>query len=352
MGGSQRFINLLANHLDKNRFEVHLVLIDGRSPYFTIDSEVIVHNLATKRIKNSLLKIRKKVQLIRPNIVFSTNGRLNLPLAILRFLFPRSTKFVARESTVLTAELSYYGTVARWLVKKAYQWFYPNFSCIVCQSIAMKAELAKYNIQHPHVKVINNPVNFQEIEKNTTIACDEKYDLIAVGRLSKIKGYSRLLDIVQQYKQRYSKNITAAIIGNGTEKVSLTQKIHQLELSQNVFLLGGQKNPFKYLKNAKAFLLTSHFEGFPNVLLEAGCCGIPTIAYDVLGGTSEIIEEGKNGFLVPNGDQQKMVQQIEKLFTYPFDQEAIVKSTIQRFGITPILRKYERLFDEVLSNAN
>jgi len=347
-GGSERFISLLANHLDKAQYEVHLLVINGKEQFFPINEAVFVYDLEMLRVRNALFKIRKTLNVIQPKIIFSTLGYLNLYLAIFRFLLPSNNYFIARESIVLNAALKKTNKIKAYFWKLLYRSFL-NKNYIVCQSEDMKASLVNIGLREKNMLIINNPVDSEAIYKKLEVDSEDYYDIITTGRLMPQKGYCRFLQVIFQYKNELNHpDIKVAIIGEGVERPYLEKEIQRLKLENNVFLLGYQTNPFKYYKNAKLFLLTSYYEGFPNVLLEAGSCGLPIVAFDVPGGIQEIIREGQNGFIVTDGAIGKMAKTIEKAMQYDFSRQAISLATKQRFGVDKRIGQYDALFQHIL----
>lgn len=343
-GGAERFMSILANHLDQTKFEVHLVIISGKNHFFRIDKSVRIYDLETERVSRSIFKIRRKIYEIKPQVVFSTMGHLNLLLAIFRFAFPKNIRFIAREASIIdTAFAEEKNSLSFLFYKKLYQWFSKNLDWIICQSIDMKTSFANIGVAHPNLLVINNPVNVFSIQEqlNTPSKSTEKYDLISVGRLSYEKGYDRLIEVLKAYKKRYGVVPKTAIIGEGRERKNLEQAIQIAGLTTYIHLLGRRKNPFIYLKNARLFCMTSRHEGFPNVLLEAGACGLPFVAFDVPGGIKEIIQSGKNGFLAKDGEVEEMAQLINHALHHAFNANWIKNYTQKKFGLVNIIKKYE-----------
>ncbi len=350
-GGAERFMSILANHLDIAKFEVHLVIISGKNHFFRINRSVKVYDLKTERVSRAIFKIRKKIYEVKPQVVFSTMGHLNLLLAIFRFAFPKNIRFIARETSIIDTAFEEENNALSFLFyKKLYQWFSKNLDLIICQSLDMKTAFEKIGGRHPNLFVINNPINVSTIQKqlNTPSQSIEKYDLVSVGRLSYEKGYDRLIEVLKAYKNRYGVVPKTAIIGAGSEKRNLVDAIQLAGLTTDVHLLGQKKNPFIYFKNARLFCMTSRHEGFPNVLLEAGACGLPFVAFNVPGGIKEIIQSGKNGFLAKDEDIAGMAQLINHALHYSFNSNWIKNYTQSNFGLVHIIKKYETIIQSVV----
>jgi glycosyltransferase involved in cell wall biosynthesis len=98
------------------------------------------------------------------------------------------------------------------------------------------------------------------------------------------------------------------------------------------------------MSSADLFVLSSRYEGLPNVVLEANSCGLPVVAFDSAGGTGEIIKDGENGFLVEAFDEEAFADTIKKARDYPFDESKIIQDVKDGFEATKIVKEYEKVF--------
>ena len=120
----------------------------------------------------------------------------------------------------------------------------------------------------------------------------------------------------------------------------------KLGLENDIFFLGWQKNPFKFLSRAKVFVLSSLWEGLPNTLIEALACGCPAVSTDCPSGPNEIIENGKSGILVTLKDEKALAQAMIKILSdSSFSQELIKngKKRAEDFSLKNIINQYERI---------
>jgi len=263
IGGTERFTCILANHLSRANFDVHLVVTGKPDTIYELREDLDFHHFSINNARNSVFKIREKIIELKPDVVFSTFFYFNLLLAIWRPLFPKNIKFIGRESTVLKFNLEQEkGKIATFIHISLAKIFLTNLDALVCQSQDMYDSLKELGIYHPNVTIINNPIDVKQALEKYKEPISDEYDIVSVGRLSKEKGYDRFLEIVDQYRKKYNPKIRAAIIGEGAEREMIEALIKERGLSQNIFLLGLQTNVFKYYKKAKLFLMTSNYEGY------------------------------------------------------------------------------------------
>jgi glycosyltransferase involved in cell wall biosynthesis len=133
------------------------------------------------------------------------------------------------------------------------------------------------------------------------------------------------------------------IIGEGSERVNLEAKIALLGITDKVTLHGSKNNPYIYMKEANLVVLSSKYEGFPNVILEANACGKFVIAFECPGVSEEIIENGINGVLIENNNFKSFAEAIQKYSNIKHDENLILETT-KRFEVQNIVKNYEAIF--------
>ncbi|SHH05636.1 glycosyltransferase [Chryseobacterium vrystaatense] len=338
-GGAERIVTTIANHLSRDRFEPKILLLRKQGGYLNfLKKDVEIIDINTERIRHSLKPILGEIYRRKPDIVFSGFGEVNAYLALFIKLFPR-TKFIARETNVVSEH------VTRKEIKFFYN-FYNNYQKIIAQSDDMMSDLIEnFNIRKKKIVKINNPVDFDFInEKLNGSAKPEcfKYNhknVVAIGNLSARKGFDNLLKVFSRLK---NENIQLHILGDGKDKEILLQMKDFLGL-KNVIFHGRQDNPYQFLKYADLFVLSSRYEGFPNVLLEAGACGTYSLANNCPGGINEIIQDQVNGEVANIEDYEEFSQKIMKVLQGNYNRDGIKNSIRSRFSKDIILNKYEKL---------
>ena len=339
-GGAERIVTTIANHLPRSTFEPKILLLRKEGGYLEILKEdVEIIDIKTPRIRHSLKPILKEIRNRKPDIVFSGFGEVNAYLALFIKFFPK-IKFIARETNVVSKH------VTRREIRFFYK-FYNNYDRIICQSDDMQNDLIEnFKIKKEKSIKINNPVDFEFI--NEKLAISEKPEsfkndfknVVAIGNLSSRKGFDNLLKVFTHLK---NEKILLHILGDGRDKELLHQMKNDLGL-ENVLFHGQQKNPYQFLKFADLFILSSRYEGFPNVLLEAGACGTYSLANNCKGGINEIIQPKINGEISDIENHEDFAEKLKSILMENHEKEQIINSIKSRFSKEIILKKYMEVF--------
>lgn len=344
-GGSEKFVSVLCNHINTGIFSVSLVVLNNSTPFYNITNSAIkVIDLKEARVRFTLFKIKALIKHHKPAIVFTTANHLNLYFAIFRRLFPRSLKFVARESSIISinSQRATWPRVYNWLIKK----YYRRFDFIVCQSAYMQQDLiSNYNFPVNKTCIIYNTVaeNSKSEAVNTANNINKKYKFITVARMSAEKGIERLIHAVGLLALPFQ----FYIFGGGSKMGYLQNLVRELQLENKVIFKGERTEPFLGMEDSSLFLMGSYYEGSPNVLLEAGNLGIPVIAFDVPGGIREIITQDENGVLVEDNDILAFAAAIRKSLLSHFNRNKIIETTQKRFSLHKTVTEVENLFIQI-----
>ncbi len=343
-GGAERIVTTIANHLDREKFEPKIMLLRKEGGYLEfLKNDVEVIDLKTPRIRHSLIPILKEIRKRKPDIVFSGFGEVNAYFSLFIKFFP-NTKFIARETNVVSKH------VTRREIQFFYK-FYNNYHKIICQSDDMQNDLIEnFKIKKEKLIKINNPVDFAFInekldnsEKPESFKDDFK-NIVAIGNLSSRKGFDNLLKVFSHLK---NEKIMLHILGDGRDQDLLHQMKNDLGLEKVIFH-GQQKNPYQFLKFTDLFILSSRYEGFPNVLLEAGACGTYSLVNNCPGGINEIIKSGINGEISNIENHKVFADKILIILKGTHDSEVIKNSISSRFSKDIILDQYEKVFNKIV----
>ncbi|UOE37069.1 glycosyltransferase [Chryseobacterium oryzae] len=343
-GGAERIVTTIANHLSRDLFDPKILLLRKEGGYLNLVKEdVEIIDIDTERIRHSLKPILKEIYKRKPQIVFSGFGEVNAYLSLFIKLFP-STKFIARETNVVSEH------VTRKEIRFFYK-FYNNYHQIIAQSDDMKQDLiGNFSVRESKIIKINNPIDFDFINSKLNFSSKPesfKYNfknVVAIGNLSARKGFDNLLKVFSRLK---NENVLLHILGDGRDKEILHQMKEFLGL-KNVIFHGRQENPYEFLKFADLFILSSRYEGFPNVLLEAGACGTYALANNCPGGITEIIQEGINGEISDIENHEEFSQMILQILHREHDEDAIKNCIQSKFSKDIILNRYEKVLMDIV----
>lgn len=338
-GGAERVMSFLATHLNRENFNSELLITGyNENVAYDLENRIPITFLNKANVRRALPKIALFLIRHKPNIVIGAIGHVNLALAIMAIFF-RKIKFVGRE-TIVTSTLNKLEN------KENKISLIPNLSPltlsrIICQSEDMKKDLIeKFGYPKHKLITINNPVTskfrLKEVKRKDSIL-----NLITVGRLTKQKGYIRILDALSKLDQQFK----YIIIGDGPEKTNIFSHARRLNLIKNITHIPFTNEVELYLSQSDLFLSGSYVEGFPNVFLESCAVGTPVLAFTAPGGINEIILDGINGYIA--NDENNFYEKLLICASKKWDSQIIRDSVYSRYSEKSILQKYESLFLEL-----
>jgi glycosyltransferase involved in cell wall biosynthesis len=322
--------------------EIHLVLIGKeRVVAYHLPKNVCIHkpkwefNNAKRNLHTfkTILFIRKTVKTIDPSTILSFGEMWN-NLVLLALTGKKYPVFISDRSTP-NKNLGK-------LQNKLRDRLYPKAAGYIAQT-EKAAYVASYKNWNSNIKIIGNPVPEIKLDRiaNTNI--------LTVGRLIKSKNVNRLIEIFRQVLEdsNQAKNWRLQVIGGNAAGLNileeLQQQVRDSRLGSYVALEGSRSNVLDYLANSEIFAFTSTSEGFPNALAEAMSAGLAVVAYDCMAGPSDLIDDGINGFLVPENDEElfkkRLITLVENAeLRQSFGAEAQKKT--RRFYQRPIAKKF------------
>lgn len=336
-GGAERNFIKICNSLNRKKYEVVVCILNKTGELL---SELNLENtklidLRVKRVRSSILSIKKVVESEKPEIIFSGSSYLSLYLCLFKNIFFKNIKLVGREGTILSKHIS-----KSFIKKFLYRKFYSKMDTIICQCNYMKEDLViNFKIESKKLVVINNPINILEIkrkslERKEVLFSKEKINILTIGRLSKEKQHCKMIELFSSLDSKYC----LYIIGEGKERENIEKTIKNFNLEKRVILLGFIKNVYPYIKESDIFMLTSKYEGFPNVMLEAIALQIPVLTLKSPGGIEEIIIEGKNGYYINENNLKIKIKQTKQL------KKENMLETLKRYNLDNIIKEYEEIF--------
>lgn len=345
-GGAERVVVNLANNLDRDKFEVHICLFNKKGWLLDLlKNDVTIHDLKTPRVSRGAIKFPFLLLSLKPDFVFSSIDHVNLLISVqikVLKLFLKNTKFIAREVNIPSIRAKY-----EQLGKQDY--FYSKtinqYDYLIAQSNYMKDDIVgSYNIDASKITVVPNPLDISNIKRSIKNKNEEKLfssgkiNLLAIGYLRPQKGFDILLNTIPLLDDSLHLNI----LGDGAEKDNLENQIKQLKIADRVTMLGVDENPYKFMKQSDMVVLSSLYEGFPNVILEANACGKFVVAFECPGVSSEIIEDSINGVLVEPENPEALAKAINLHSKMKHDEKKI-SSTTDCYKVENVVKFYEKL---------
>jgi glycosyltransferase involved in cell wall biosynthesis len=168
--------------------------------------------------------------------------------------------------------------------------------------------------------------------------------IMGVGRLLRQKGYDRLIRAVAALQRP---DVRLVLVGEGPDRAKLQSQADELGIGDRLIMPGFVRQPMQWLAAADLFALSSRWEGFGHVIVEAMAAGAPVIAFDCPHGPRDIIRSGENGILVPDGDEAALTAAMSALLNNPDRGRALAtqaKADAVRFSSATIADQYLKLF--------
>lgn len=312
-GGAQRVTLNLIIGLNIRGYKVEIVVFDKQGPLLSdVPISVKIHNLKTITLRKSLFPIIRKLKVLKPKLVFSTFGYINIGLLFFRFIIPKDIKIWVREANLPSISIpqNHY----RIIMSFGYRSIYKLADKVICSSQRMLNEFVNnFDLPKSKLEIMPNLVNVTMIQENilgTTIYQNDKVNFITMGRLTYQKGYDLLL---YWFSNLRNKNSLLRIIGSGPMEDELKNMAKEMNISHRVFFIGYIDKPWDMIAASDLFLLPSRWEGMSNAVLESLVCGTPVLATAESGGIRELSESSEKGAIIVTSSEIEFCLEMEKI---------------------------------------
>jgi len=360
-GGAERAAVHILNALDPSRWDRSMYLFKREGPYLA-DVQTSI-NLASGSHESRVgrwLDLRRFVAATRPQLIVAFLSYFAVLTAVRSACV--GARVVFNQQTPMSAFLD----------DADYQWRQPwqrracslatriGYRCadaVVTTSKGVADDLvAAFDVVRDRIHVVHNPVDLDAISRAAAEPLVPEHEalwttpaVVAAGRLADAKNYPLLIDAFVLLRRTVPARLF--ILGEGEREAALREHITRAGLADAVVLCGFQKNPWKYVARANVFALSSRYEGFGNVLVEAMACGVPVVG-TASPGTREIVTVGTDGLLVERHEPAALAAALERVLTdepLRARMSLAARTSAARFAVPAVVAAYDRVLSEVLA---
>ncbi|UTR16167.1 glycosyltransferase [Salipaludibacillus sp. LMS25] len=348
-GGAERVAVTVANNLVQEGYDVDFLVLNLHEAIYQnkLNKKINLTNLQKTNTRAAFLALFMFIKRNDITTFLVFNHQIVSMLVIIRYLMiNKKFKIISRSINTLTSkrklEKSFWH---KYIVFNIVRLLYRKSDCIIAQSSKMAEDLRiNFRISEKALFTINNPINEEAYCYKKQDTSDEK-KIIFIGRLVQQKRIHDLIKAFSLMEYRFP-NVKLYIFGEGPLLNDLKQLVVKSKLIDKVLFMGFTQNVYKEIASAELTALSSYYEGFPNVLVESLAVGVPVVSYDCASGPSEIIEHGRNGFLVENGNVEMLSASFVKALNKTWDVNQIVLSS-RKYSSKTIIKKYIDVIESV-----
>jgi glycosyltransferase involved in cell wall biosynthesis len=348
-GGAERVMLSLAAGLSDCGFEVDLVLVQAVGEYMTmVPDQVRLVTLDSLRLVQSIPALSQYLQENQPHVLLSALEDSNIVAILAKRLAGVKTRLVVTVHNQLSQEVKHATDLKRRFVPYLIRWIYPWADAVVGVSQGVVEDLIRFGSPRSRTHAIYNPIVTPSFlaqlggsVQHSWFEPGQPPVILGVGRLNQQKDFVTLIKAFAQLRQRQPARLI--ILGEGPERDRLEALVAELGLTADVALPGFVADPYAYMNQAAMLVLSSAWEGFGNVLVEAMAMGTPVVSTRCPSGPDEILDDGVYGELVAVGDVEAMAQAMQQ--TLRVAPEPIkLRQRAHDFSLHQSIAAYQKLF--------
>ena len=328
-GGAERINVDLAHEFARAGYDVELVLMQARGELLKeAEASFPVVDLATPRARSLPLALAHYLRHRRPDALLAAMWPLTVIAPLAQRLSGHRCKVLVSEHGILSAQYREWGTIHRLFLRGSTRMGYRLADHRVGVSAGVVRDMAALSAMRPDTfNVIYNPVPPRpDPEPEALDLADRLWSgpagarIVTVGTMKAVKNHPLLL---RAFARLGRSNARLMFVGDGAGRDALLSLARALGAADRVILAGFQSDPTPFYQTADLFALSSDYEGFGNVIVEAMACGLPVVSTDCPSGPSEILESGKYGRLVPVGDVDALAKGLAQSLDAPLQPAAL-----------------------------
>lgn len=342
-GGVEKTNLRLSKYLISQGYEVDFIALSFSEHLDSEIRELGIRKieLHAKRTLRAIPELKKYIREERKNGTLTFISCQNYANLVAIFSWPknRSNIKLLVSERLHPEEFKYNGKFLKGkVIVKLMSWYYKRADAIIANSKETADDLTI--LTGKTAEYIYNPTLSDNYEELASMPVEKDWFaqdvpiIIGVGRLSLPKGFDTLIRAFNIVQKKMDARLV--ILGEGDKRKELEQLVEELGLNEKVWMPGYEKNPYRYIKKADLFVLSSLFEGLPNVLIEALALGIPCVSTRCKSGPKEILLDGEGGYLVDVGAVEQMAEAMERtLCDKEKAEQMLEKATSMLYRFTP-----------------
>jgi len=352
-GGAERAYLELAYEFAKKDYHVEFVVMrltgellnEAKKTFSIID-------LQCSRLRNLPIALIRYFRKSQPKFMITAMWPLTVIAPFSNFFSNHFCKIIICEQNNLSHQYQKFGFIKKIAMRISMSLGYRLAYARVGVSKGVVAIISNLSgLQIKKFEVINNPVSQYKEPSSSSIMevekiwpCPPGTRIISVGSFKSQKNHQLLFNAIASIK---NPNICLMLVGDGEDREKLKNLAKELKIETKIVFVGFQLDLSPFYKTSDLFVLSSNYEGFGNVIVEALCYGIPVVSTDCPYGPSEILDDGIYGTLVPVGDKEALANAIkEKLKSPQKDNHNLIKRASEFFPEI-LANKYLRLLNEI-----
>ena len=338
-------INLAGGFLDLG-CKVEMLLLKQKSAYLKqMPKDISVRTFKAKHAKTALPELIYYLKTRQPDALLSAKHRPNQTAILAKLLSSVDTRITLRLGTTTSAAIQGQ-SLLKWLSWKAGMRFtYPRADEVIAVSQGVAQDIAMLSgMDIKKINVVPNPVITKDIYQKAKeqpnhpwLNKKDKIVIVGAGRLTRQKDFSTLIKAFAEVRKE--KDARLLIMGEGKKRTELEELIKSLHIEDSVDLAGFVPNPYPIMARSDLFVLSSLWEGSPNVLTEAMALGTPVVSTDCPSGPKEILMGGKIAPLVPMQNYKALAQAMLNQLESPTPSH-ILKSAVKNYSVEESSKRY------------
>lgn len=329
-GGVERMVLNLVEGFAARGHAVDLLAIRADSAHLgALPEGVTLIDLGVRHSGLSILPLARYLRRVRPAALLAAKDRAIRAAVLARKIAGTRTRIVGRLGTNLSAALEGRDGISRWLRVAPMRWLYPSVEQVVCVSEGVLEDTARLaGLSAGQLCVIRNPVVTPRLSVQAAASVDHPWAhdsdvplILGAGRLTEQKDFDTLVRAFAKLRAR--RRARLVILGEGRLRSKLQACAEALGIADDVAMPGFTPNPYAWMARSDLFVLSSAWEGSPNVLTEALALGVPSVSTDCPSGPREVLDGGAFGPLVPVGDVAAMAEAMEATLNAPLPSDTL-----------------------------